>query len=344
MKLIKLALIFSLLLMLHACKHEDLQIYQENKNYRNAADFVQNNYDLTLFYAAIQQAGLVETLRGEGPFTVFAPNNAAFNDLGITKAADFAKMNKDSLKFMLQYHILPRRLYSDNVPANTVDNRYLNLADKKLYIAYNKRANRLYINGASASPQNVILANGVLHVLNKVIKYNPGTVKDILNGRPEYSLFVAGLKQFGYWEQLGELGPYTLIAPSNDAFIAAGISLQDILAMNPVDYKKRLFGCYIFKNHLFHSDLDVFGEPEGSGYYSNEGAYFRIPVNGDEEFSSGVGRTTGLVFTINTYPLSGTVALKTTPFAAEYQLDYLSENGLVHRINELLVLPAQAKK
>lgn len=343
MKLIKLSLFLSLLLAVHACKHDDLQVYQENKNYRNAVDFVQNNYDLTLFYAAIQQAGLTETLRGEGPFTVFAPSNAAFNDLGITKAADFEKMNKDSLKFMLQYHILPRRLYSDDLPVNTVDNRYLNLADRRLYIGNSKRLNRFFVDGATAGPQNVVLANGVLHVLNKVIKYNPGTVRDILASRPEYSLFVAGLKQFGYWEQLADFGPYTVIAPSNDAFSAAGITLQAIQAMRPEDYKKRLFGVYVFKNHLFRSDLDVFGEPAGSGYYSSEGAYFRIPVNGDEEFSSGVGGT-GLVFTIKTYPLSDARAIKTTPFAASYQLDYLSENGLVHRINELLVLPAEAKK
>ena len=344
MKPIKLILISFFLLAINACKHDDLEVYQENKNYRNAADFVKNNYDLSLFYAALQQADLVETLKGEGPFTLFAPNDAAFNDLGITKPADFAKMNKDSLKLLMKYHVLPRRLYLDDVPKGTVDNRYDNLAGKRSYLALFSRngTSRMYVNGAMAGPVDVVLANGVLQVLNKVIKYREGTVADVLTNRPQYSIFVAGLKHFGYWEQLKEKGPWTVLAPDNDAFAAANITLETIKAMKPEEYKKRLFGVYIFRNHFFKSDFAVMGE-KGSGYYSNSGAHLRVPVQGDEEFCSGVG-SNELVFVANTFPLEESTPKRITTFGEGYKLDDMSDNGMVHNIKTLLVLPQEAKK
>lgn len=345
MKPIKLILISFLLLTISACKHDDLEVYQENKNYRNAADFVKNNYDLSLFYAALQQTDLLETLKGEGPFTLFAPNDAAFNDLGITKPADFAKMNKDSLKLLMKYHVLPRRLFRDNVPKKTVDNRYDNLAGKRSYLGLfsTDGLNRLYVNGALAGPVDVILSNGVLHVLNKVIKYREGTVADVLANRPQYRIFVAALKHFGYWEQLKEKGPWTILAPDNDAFAAANITLEDIQAMKPEDYKRRLFGVYVFRNHFFYSDLSIIGSRGGQGYFSNSSAYLRVPVEGDEEISSGVG-SNEQIFTINTMPLEGYSVLRTTTFGAGYKLDDMSDNGMVHNIKNLLVLPQEAKK
>jgi len=62
----------------------------------------------------IQQAGLSETLEGMGPFTVFVPNNAAFNALSHSKLTEIAS-NKELLKQVLSYHMVPARITLDNV-------------------------------------------------------------------------------------------------------------------------------------------------------------------------------------------------------------------------------------
>jgi len=177
--------------MLTACDHQDLDVYIESESYSNAADFVGNNYNLTLFHAALKQANLLEMLKEQGPFTLFAPEDKAFNDLGIVRASDFASMDQDSLRSMLLYHILPRRLYVADVPRGTIDNKYRNLADTELFLGYHYEKacsecvlrSDLYANGAKSvlATQDKVMANGVLHVINKVLKYQTTVQVELLH-------------------------------------------------------------------------------------------------------------------------------------------------------------------
>ncbi|WP_021191567.1 fasciclin domain-containing protein [Sphingobacterium sp. IITKGP-BTPF85] len=125
--------LFMLSFFLFSCEHPDLTVVVPNENLRPASDFIKNNYEMTLFSAALEKVGLASTLNEKGPYTVLVPTDAAFNELGIFRPSDFDKMNLDSLKKVIQYHILPRRMLLRDIPSNGVDVRYATLAGSELY-------------------------------------------------------------------------------------------------------------------------------------------------------------------------------------------------------------------
>lgn len=90
--------LFMLSFFLFSCEHPDLTVVVPNENLRPASDFIKNNYEMTLFSAALEKVGLASTLNEKGPYTVLVPTDAAFNELGIFRPSDFDKMNLDSLK------------------------------------------------------------------------------------------------------------------------------------------------------------------------------------------------------------------------------------------------------
>lgn len=339
------------LLFFSACKHDELQVYKESDNYSNAADFVKNNYNFTLLYAALKQANLLELLSKEGPYTLFAPSNKAFNDLGIVRAGDFATMNQDSLRMMLQYHILPRVLYRNDVPVNTIDNKYVNLAGKELFVGYKYEkacANcnvlaDLYVNGALAPKvtQNTVLANGVLHLIDKVLKYQPN-LQDVLSGRKEYSMFVTLLKRTGDWDRLARPDYTTVFAPDNQAFEKAGITKQQLENLDPASYHKRLSRVYLLYNHFFISDMIIYGKQAGSGYYA--GPFYRVPVVGDEDYYFAIASNPEMEpFIVEKRLINGNRPLRKTNLQRGYRTDYKADNGIIHGITDLLVLPSEAK-
>ncbi|ASZ11281.1 fasciclin domain-containing protein [Chitinophaga pendula] len=344
--LYKLLLCLSVLTV--ACKHEQLEVYQENISYRPGADFLKNNYDLTFFAAAVEKAGMTEELNTRNPITILAPNNKAFRLLGIQSVEDFDKMNKDSLRQMVQYHILDRRLVDADIAKKVIDARYTTLAGgRQLFISneYTSWTSRYYFNGAKADPMNAIISNGVVHVLNKVLRYQSGTLRDWLNKQPDYSILAAAFKKFGYWELLAQDGPFTIFAPDNAAFLAKGIDANVINRMDTAAYfGHRLFGVYIQRNRrYFISDFKVFAV--NNGEFKLEEAiwgdtyYMTLGHNEDP-----VVKELQYVISIRTkkeYPFEsvGSAVGKLPPYQ-----DYLSDNGVVQPLTDVIVLPNQAKK
>src|ERR1700742_4459264 len=136
-----------------------------------------------MFAAALEKTGLMQELNGPGPFTVLAPGNSAFYELGLQRPSDLDRLNRDSLRTMMRYHVLNRKLTSPEIPVKVVDARYKTLVEGKEIFVSNQSANGLsvsYFNGAMASPTDVVVTNGTIHVLNKVMKYNEGTVQEWL--------------------------------------------------------------------------------------------------------------------------------------------------------------------
>ncbi len=118
----------------------------------------------TTLAAALEAAGLVETLKGEGPFTVFAPTDAAFAALPAGTVEDLLKPeNKDKLVAVLTYHVVPGAVASsaltEGMTATTV-----NGADVTFTLEGGAK-----INGAVISAADVAASNGVIHVIDSVI-------------------------------------------------------------------------------------------------------------------------------------------------------------------------------
>jgi uncharacterized surface protein with fasciclin (FAS1) repeats len=341
-----------------ACKHDNLEMPDNNKAFRNAGDFIRNNYDLTLFAAAVNRAGMQAELNAAGPITLMAPNNAAWAELGVTRASDFDKMNADSLRNLLRYHILGRRLNMREVPANSLDARYASLYEGRepffTFVAYGSSGpgfpyNNLYVNGGYAVKTDVVLANGTLHVIDKVMKYTPGTVQDWLSVHAEYSVFVSALKKFGLWDQLAGEGPFTVFAPDNEAMEQAGFNLGWIQNANPSDYiAARLFGIYIVpKKRLFVTDFQA-----SNDLYNQSG--FKEKIAGDTYIYSLSGSKNTYQLTPGQYTL-GFVEPPTADRTYELPIrgatsnisgrnDNLTDNGIVHYLPSTVVLPEEASK
>ena len=113
--------------------------------------------------AAINAAGLVETLNGEGPFTVFAPTNEAFAALpaGVLDALLLPE-NKDALIKILTYHVVPGTVLAADIADGdvaTVEGQNVTLST----------ANGVTVNGAKVVTADVIASNGVIHVIDAVL-------------------------------------------------------------------------------------------------------------------------------------------------------------------------------
>jgi uncharacterized surface protein with fasciclin (FAS1) repeats len=115
--------------------------------------------------AAVQAAGLVETLRGEGPFTVFAPTDQAFAALPEGTVESLLEPgNREQLVAILTYHVVPGKVTSAEV-ANLSEAATVNGASVSISTSYGK----VKIDNASVVQADVMASNGVIHVIDQVI-------------------------------------------------------------------------------------------------------------------------------------------------------------------------------
>jgi uncharacterized surface protein with fasciclin (FAS1) repeats len=136
-----------------------------------------NSKDHTTLVAAVKAAGLVETLQGAGPFTVFAPTNAAFAKLPAGTVDSLLKPEmKEKLVAVLTYHVLPGRLSAkdlmDAAKKNGGKAEFKTVEGDKIRVESNGNALTIWDakgNAAKVTIQNVFQSNGVIHVIDSVL-------------------------------------------------------------------------------------------------------------------------------------------------------------------------------
>ncbi len=117
--------------------------------------------------AAVQAAGLEQTLRGAGPFTVFAPTDEAFAALPAGTLESLLKPeNKEKLAGILTYHVLSGKVMSSDVAGKTVEPATVQGATLK---AVGSADGSVTINDAKVVTADIAASNGVIHVIDKVI-------------------------------------------------------------------------------------------------------------------------------------------------------------------------------
>lgn len=144
---------------------------------KDVVDIAAGSEDHTTLVAAVKAAGLVETLKGEGPFTVFAPTNAAFDKLPEgTVASLLEPENKDQLTAILTYHVLPGNFDANavveaikkgkgKVKLKTVEGGTLtaSMKDGKVMLT-DENGGMAYVTATDLKG-----SNGVIHVIDSVI-------------------------------------------------------------------------------------------------------------------------------------------------------------------------------
>ena len=234
-------LIFFFGMGLSSCKHEDILLKKPNEDISTLSGYIANNFDFTLLQAALVYTGLNDSLDKSGPYTILAPDNQSFNELGIYRPSDFNLLNRDSLREQLSHHILPYKLMQEDIPLG-IDIAYRTLNGESIKAARvawstvkdgrTESVSNLYFSGAYVEIKDKVLSNGVLFSIDRLIKKTDKlTVQDWLRSHKEYSIFITGLKHFGLWDELNGEGLFTIFAPRDEIFLARGITAGSIFAM-----------------------------------------------------------------------------------------------------------------
>lgn len=183
--------------------------------------------------AAVEAAGLVDALKGEGPLTVFAPTDEAFAALPAGTVEGLLK-DPEKLKAILLYHVVEGKVLAADA-AKLTEAKTLNGAAIKISAADGK----VMINDAEVVSADVMASNGVIHVINQVILPPADDAmadKDIVDtaiadGR--FTTLVAAVQAAGLVDALKAEGPLTVFAPTDDAFAKLPAGTLDALLKDP---------------------------------------------------------------------------------------------------------------
>jgi len=177
----------------------------------------------TTLVAAVTAAELVDTLKGEGPFTVFAPTDDAFAALPEgTVESLLLPENKQALTDILLYHVV-----SGDVMAADVVNLESAATVLGKDVAIKVDGGKVFINDAEVIITDIETSNGVIHVIDSVIlppseedAMMEKTIVDIAVADGRFNTLVAAVTAADLVETLNGEGPFTVFAPTDDAFAA----------------------------------------------------------------------------------------------------------------------------
>jgi transforming growth factor-beta-induced protein len=189
---------------------------------KTVVDMLVNDGRFTTLVAAVEAAGLVETLQSEGPFTVFAPTDEAFAKL---PAGTVEALLQDipTLTSILLYHVVP----GDLLAADVVAADYLTTAQGES-VRIKVEDDKAYINEAQITSTDIQASNGVIHVIDTVIQ--PGnTTVDVLVNDGRFTTLVAAVEAAGLVDALNGEGPLTVFAPTDEAFAKLPAGTVDAL-------------------------------------------------------------------------------------------------------------------
>ncbi len=164
--------------------------------------------------AAVKAAGLVNTLKSEGPFTVFAPTDEAFAKLPKGTVESLLKPeNKGKLQAILTYHVVAGKVMAADVVklsgAVTVQGQQVDIAVKD---------GKVTVDSATVLKTDIGCSNGVIHVIDSVILPADKDIVDTAVGNGSFKTLVAAVQAAGLVETLKSEGPFTVFAPTDEAF------------------------------------------------------------------------------------------------------------------------------
>jgi transforming growth factor-beta-induced protein len=260
--------------------------------------------DFSILVTALQEAELVSALQTEGPYTVFAPTNAAFadllNELNITAEQLLAH---PQLEQVLLYHLVSGKVMStdlsDGLIAKTVHGDDITF----------DLSNGVKVNQSMVTSADVEATNGVIHVIDKVLvpsnfQLNPPVENDIVDiavGNEDFSMLVSLLQQAGLVETLQGEGPYTVFAPTNQAFedLVTALNITPAELMAQPDLAKVLL-YHVVPGKVMSTDLvDGMEAPTANGNTLMIDLMNGVKINNSMVIAADLEATNGVVHVID---------------------------------------------
>jgi uncharacterized surface protein with fasciclin (FAS1) repeats len=179
-------------------------------------DIAASDENFSTLVTALELAGLDAALQGEGPFTVFAPTNDAFNALpeGVLESL---VADTEALTDVLLYHVAEGEAMAadvvelDGQKVKTLLGQYLDIAIE---------AELVLVDEAQVVVTDIKASNGVIHVIDSVLIPETRTIVDIAVEDGRFTTLVAALEAAGLVDALQGEGPFTVFAPTDEAFAA----------------------------------------------------------------------------------------------------------------------------
>jgi uncharacterized surface protein with fasciclin (FAS1) repeats len=275
----------------------------------------QNAGSFTTLVAALEQASLVETLNGAGPFTVFAPVDDAFDQL-MTELDITAQqlLAREDLSAILTYHVLGSEVMSSAL-SNGQTAETLQGSDVTVTID----GSTVMVNDATVTTADVDASNGVIHIINKVLMppaqepepepESPGTIVAVAQNAGTFTTLVSALEQANLVDTLNGDGPFTVFAPVDDAFTQLladlDITATQLLAREDLSA--------ILTYHVLGSEVMSSALSNGQTAETLQGSDVTVTIDGSTVMVSD--------------------ATVTTP-------DVDASNGVIHIIDKVLMPPA----
>ncbi|WP_396600766.1 fasciclin domain-containing protein [Algibacter sp. R77976] len=190
------------------------------------------NKNFTTLIAAVQAAdpSILELLLSNGPsdggLTLFAPTNDAFAAAGITDV--------NGADAILAYHVIDGTVMASDLPDSGIAAAEVSAIGGNIYIT--NAGGTVSINGTTmVTATDIAGSNGVVHVIDKTLIPPTNTINEIVaslaGGNPaEFTMLAAALERAGLGDTFGTAGPFTVFAPTDAAFMAAGFA--DVAAIN----------------------------------------------------------------------------------------------------------------
>jgi len=290
-----------------ACK-KDREVEPSN----TIASIVVANDNFSLLEAAVVHAGLVETLSGTGPFTVFAPNNAAFAAAGLDTEAKIKALPVETVRNILLYHVVGQGIGSSSITSAT-NTAVRTAGNNDIFVA--RKSTGVFVNGAMVLSADNMASNGVIHVINTVLMPPSGNIVQAAQANANFTYLVAAVVRASAGttnvaQVLSGTGPLTVFAPTNQAFINAGYpTIQSIQAADPAALTK-ILTYHVLSGRVLSSDLT-----EGATPATLNGANVTISLTGGAKVK-GVNNPT---------------ASNISP------ANIITTNGVIHAIDQVLL-------
>jgi uncharacterized surface protein with fasciclin (FAS1) repeats len=204
--------------------------------------------------ALLDKTGLTSTLEGPGPFTVFAPTDAAFAKLP-QSTLDALAADPATLKKILLYHVVSGAVSSSAAAAagsaTTVEGENVTFTSTP--------GGGLEVNGSNIVTADIAASNGVIHAIDTVLTPPslapaPKTIVDVAVASGQFTTLVKLLQATGLDSVLEGAGPFTVFAPTDAAFAKLPQSTLDALAANPALLKQVLL-YHVVSGTLLEADL-----------------------------------------------------------------------------------------
>ena len=215
--------------------------------------------------AAVSAAGLAETLQGEGPFTVFAPTDEAFAALPAGTLETLLADPEGALTQILLYHVVAGKVMStdlsDGMTADTVQGSPISIAIAD---------GTVKINDATVVAADIEASNGVIHVIDSVIlppsdeaaaseEAAPaeavGNIAEVAAAAGNFNTLLAAVTAAGLAETLAGEGPFTVFAPTDEAFAALPAGTVESLLADPQGALTQILLYHVVAGKVMSGDL-----------------------------------------------------------------------------------------